>query len=381
MRVLHVYRTYYPDSPGGVQEAIRQIAFSTRPFGVTSRIFALSPRPGARGEIERPEGRVVRARSWLAPASCDLGGAATVTRFHREAHQADVIHYHFPWPYADLLHLLLRPPAPAVMTYHSDVVNKGYLESLYAPMMKAMLRRMQAVVATSPPYAETSTTLTRHVRGDQLRIIPLGLSESTYQDARARSRTINPAADLGLEPNGYFLFIGSLRSYKGLHVLAKAAADSPLPIVIAGNGKERALVEALATDHPRVHHVSEFDDSTKLALLRDCRALVLPSTERSEAFGVVLLEAAMMARPAISTTIGTGTSYVNQHEITGLCIEPGSPDALRMAFHQLMDDEMVARFGRNARKRYDTLFSGTALGESYAALYQETAHQANPESS
>jgi rhamnosyl/mannosyltransferase len=108
MRVLHVYRTYFPDPPGGIQEAIRQICLATQTAGVLNTIFALSsvPRPA---EIDRPEGKVVRSRSWIAPASCDLGGVGALRRFAALAEQADVIHYHFPWPFADLLHLAVRP--------------------------------------------------------------------------------------------------------------------------------------------------------------------------------------------------------------------------------------------------------------------------------
>ena len=91
MRVLHVYRTYFPDPPGGLQEAIRQICLATGPFGVQSTVFTLSPQPDP-AEIQRPEARVVRCRSWAAPASCDLGGPATFRRFAELAAQADLIH-------------------------------------------------------------------------------------------------------------------------------------------------------------------------------------------------------------------------------------------------------------------------------------------------
>lgn len=372
LRVLHVYRTYSPDAPGGIQEAIRQIALSTQPYGVESRIFTLSPHPRPAG-IQRQEGQVVRARSWAAPASCDLGGPTTFRRFRDEARTADVIHYHFPWPYADLLHLATRPAAPAVMTYHSDIVNKGLLQTLYAPLMKLMLKRMQAVIATSPAYAKSSLVLSQHVPADRLRIIPLGILESTYEPALRASVDCEPARELGLDRNGFFLFIGGLRGYKGLGTLAAAAKDSPLPIVIAGIGKEEAVVEQMTRTHPHVHHLKTVDDATKLALLRDCRALVLPSDRRSEAFGMVLIEASMMGRPAISTRLGTGTDFVNKHEETGLCVEPGNPDDLARAFHALMDEHRAHIYGQQARARYEKLFSGTALGENHAQLYREVA--------
>ena len=108
MKVLHVYRTYFPDPPGGMQEAIRQICLSTQAFGVQNTIFTLSPNP-VPAVMERPEATVVRCRSWAAPASCDLGGIDAFTTFRSLVKQADVVHYLFPWPFADLL----RETAPA----------------------------------------------------------------------------------------------------------------------------------------------------------------------------------------------------------------------------------------------------------------------------
>lgn len=155
LSVLHVYRTYFPDPPGGLQEAIRQIAVSTLPQGIISRIFVLSPNPVPM-VLNRPEGEVVRSRSWAAPASCDLGGATAFLRYAELARCADVIHYHFPWPFADVLHLAVRPKVPAVMTYHSDVVRQSLLGAVYAPLRHRMLRSMSCIVATSPAYARTS---------------------------------------------------------------------------------------------------------------------------------------------------------------------------------------------------------------------------------
>lgn len=369
MRILHVYRTYFPDAPGGVQEAIRQIALSTRPHGMESRVFTLSPTPHP-SVLPRPEGRVIRARSWAAPASCDLGAWSAVSRFRAQARWADLIHYHFPWPYADLLDWLVSDGKPAVMTYHSDIINKGLLTHLYHPLMRHTLSRMDAVIATSPAYADSSPILKRHVEPAKQHIIPLGILESTYQAARESAATLDPAGRLGLEAGQYFLFIGGLRRYKGLDVLAQAAANCPLPLVIVGRGQLAEDVRILAAQYPHVHHLENVDEPTKMALLRDCRALVLPSSKRSEAFGMVLVEAAMMGRPAITTCLDTGTSYVVEHEKTGLTIPPSDAKALGTALRQLLDDKLACHLGWRARERYERHFSGEALGRGHAQLYR-----------
>ena len=116
-------------------------------------------------------------------------------------------------------------------------------------------------------------------------------------------------------------------------------------------------------------HVSE---EQKTALLRKCRAVVLPSHLRSEAYGMVLVEASLCAKPMISCEIGTGTSYVNLDGVTGFVVAPRNAASLGRAMRQLIEDEELAlRLGSAARARYEELFSGEAFGMNHLAFYQE----------
>ncbi len=368
--VLHLYRTYFPDPPGGLQEAIRQIALSSHAQGVTNTVFTLSPQPIPR-VLQRPETRVVRCRSWMAPASCDIGAVSAFTTFARLAREVDVLHYHFPWPFADVLECTVRPTTPAILTYHSDVVRQRVLGAFYSPLMWRMLHSMRVIVATSPAYARTSPVLSHSSIRDKVRIIPLGIDDASYPKVGDGS-VFNRLGIFGGEP--YFLFVGVLRYYKGIHFLINAAKIVGCKIIIAGSGPEgenlRKLADEIGVDN--VVFAGQVTDAEKVALLQHCHALVLPSHLRSEAFGMVLVEAAMFGRPMISCEIGTGTSYVNAHEETGFVISPQSPDELARAMNVLfMDNELTARMGIAARARYEKLFSGPALGRAYSELYRE----------
>lgn len=370
--VLHVYRTYFPDPPGGLQEAIRQIAISTGQQGVDNTVFTLSPRP-VPAQLQAPEARVVRCRSWLAPASCDLGGPAAFSTYAKLAHASDVIHLLFPWPFADVLHAATGQVRPAVMTYISDVVRQRYLGAAYAPLMWRTLRSMRLIVANAPVYAQTSPILSHPEIRDKVRIIPLGIEESSY--AKVGDRQVFPRLGLG-QNEAFFLFIGVLRYYKGAEYLVRAAKNLGAKVVIAGSGPMGSTLRKLAKEvgADNVVFAGQISDAEKVALLQHCRALVLPSHLRSEAYGMVLVEAAMFGRPMISCEIGTGTSFVNAHEQTGFVVPSGSPDALRRAMQMLLLDEGLAtRMGDAARRRYDKLFSGLALGKAYAALFREVA--------
>jgi rhamnosyl/mannosyltransferase len=367
-----VYRTYFPDPPGGLQEAIRQIALATGTQGVRNTIFALSPHPDP-GVLDYPEARVVRCRSWAAPASCDLGGISAFAEFRNLARDADVLHYLFPWPFADVLHAVTRPQRPAVLTYISDVVRQRMLGTAYAPLMWRTLRQAQVIVANSPAYARTSPVLSHPDIRDKVRVIPLGIEESAYP--KEGDHSILERLGIGLnEP--FFLFIGVLRYYKGAHFLVQAAKNLGAKIVIAGSGPEGDRLHSLAADigEANVVFAGQISVAEKVALLGRCTALVLPSHLRSEAYGMVLVEAMMFGRPVVSCEIGTGTSFVNSHGETGFVVAPESPLELAQAMTMLLrDDRLAMAMGQAARKRYEEHFSGPALGAAYAALFREVA--------
>lgn len=375
LKILHLYRTYFPDPPGGLQEAIRQICLATAPFGVESRIFTLSPQPDP-PVIERPEGRVARCRSWCSPASCDMGGLQAFRSFRELSQWADIIHYHFPWPFADLLRFVAGSSKPAVMTYHSDIVRQQSLARLYAPLMRRTLGAMTAVVATSPAYARTSPILNSMVRPEQLKVIPLGMDDALTINNQSFDE-VAYLKGLGLDTAVPFvLAIGVLRYYKGFHILVEAAQRIKGTVVIAGSGPEEGSLKALAAQYgvTNVIFAGQVSIDEKRTLLRHCHILALPSHLRSEAFGMVLVEAAMFSKPLISCEIGTGTSYVNYDQHTGIVIPPESPEALADAANRLLADWRLAEsFGIAARKRYEDLFSSESLGSQYAALYRSVA--------
>src|SRR4051812_23759578 len=130
-----------------------------------------------------------------------------------------------------------------------------------------------------------------------------------------------------------------LRYYKGLHILLEAVQGTGYPVVIVGSGPvERELKEHAARLRLKhIHFPGVLSEEDKVALLRLCYAVAFPSHLRSEAFGISLLEGAMYGKPMISSEIGTGTSYVNEHRHTGLVVPPGDPVAFREAMRRLWD--------------------------------------------
>lgn len=366
LRVLHIYRTYFPETQGGGQEAIRQLCLATRPLNVDNTIFALAHRPEP-FRMDLPEGRLVRARSWLEVASCDFGAWAALRRCREAAEQSDIIQIHYPWPFADmLLPFVRRRKQPLVVTYHSDIVRQGMLEKLYAPLRRYLLSRASVIVATSPVYARTSATLRPYAA--KVRSIPLCLRAAPALDA---GRVAHWEARLG---RSFFLFVGVLRYYKGLDFLLAAASQIRASVVIMGEGPEggRLQREVQRNCIHNVQFLGALPDADKTALFSLCRAVVLPSHLRSEAFGIALLEGAQSSKPLVSCEIGTGTSWINRHNETGLVVPPEDPVALAGAIKTLaVDDELCERLGRGARARWEKCFMPETVGGAYRQLYDD----------
>lgn len=371
MRVLHVYRTYFPDTQGGLEEAIRQICQATAQLGVRNTVFTVSSQPEP-AIIERDEATVVRARKSFEIASCGFSTPAGVRAFARLAADHDLVHYHLPWPFADMLHVGLRIDRPSLATYHSDVVRQRVLGALYQPLMRRFLGSLHALVATSPDYVRTSPVLAP--LANRITVIPNTLDPTTYPVVD--SATVDAWRTRIGDP--FFLFVGVLRYYKGLDYLLEAAQQVPYPIVVAGEGPEgeRLRRMAAATSLKNVQFLGHVSDAVKVALIRASRGIVFPSHLRSEAFGMTLLEGAAFGKPLISCAIGTGTSYVNEHRTTGLVVPARDASALVAAMHELATDPAHAsRLGLAAQARFERLFSARAVGEAYRLLYERLRDQ------
>jgi glycosyltransferase involved in cell wall biosynthesis len=370
MKILNVYKTYFPDPPGGIQEAIRNISFATTRLNIKNLVFVLS-KNAKPSFVPRQEAEVHRANAFADPASCELGSWQAFNMFARLSKQVDIIQYHFPWPFQDVLHLFVKPNKPTVLCYHSDIVRQKFLGKVYNRLMWRTLKSVDCIIATSPNYAETSPILSNPMIRDKVQVIPLGIEEAHYdftEDDHVFER-INHSIN-----HRYFLFLGVFRYYKGLQYLIESASQVEATIILAGSGPElenmRAYVQQLNCHN--VIFAGQVTQSEKVSLMKHCCAFILPSHLRSEAFGVVLIEAAMMQKPMITCEIGTGTSYVNQHQETGFVVKPENVSQLSEAMNFLIKDSSLAiSMGIQARKRYEQLFSGNALGEAYKAVYQQ----------
>ncbi|MBN2586713.1 MAG: glycosyltransferase [Candidatus Fermentibacteraceae bacterium] len=341
MRVLQVYKDVHPFVRGGIERYVHDLsAFLTeRGHRVTVLVAGKKGR-----ETEVSGFRVIEypciCRILSNPVSPGLGAVLG-------SMEADVVHFHVPLPSAVMAWLMSGNTCPYMVTYHSDIVRQAFLMPVYGPFLRRFLEGARKVLATSPVYRETSPYLA-------------GLQNTCVVPIGTDLRVFTPSTDGGGE---YALFVGRFRSYKGIHVLLDAWREFPeRRLIMVGGGPLEGLVrKRVHMDGLNVSILSDPDDRSLVELYRRASFLVLPSTRRSEAFGMVQTEAMACGVPVISTDLPTGVPWVNRHGVSGLVVPPGDPGALADAVRRMDDAGLRSRLALGALDRARNEFDSGKL--------------------
>lgn len=372
MKVLHIFKTYFPDTQGGLEEAIRQISEYTSSKGVKNRIITVSPDPIPQ-RIGFKEGEVIRYKTTLDIFSTPIS-LSFISNCQNEINNSDIVHYHYPWPFTELSYVFQKIKKPVLLTYHADILKYGMLKFFLKPFINRFLSSVDRIIPTSQSFLDSSKDLQPFKK--KCRVINLSIGKDRFdretQDGEGQSRKLSEIKSKYGE--NFFLFVGVLRDYKGLEYLVRAMDGVNQNLVIIGKGKNKDKLKKLAHElgNENVFFPGYVEDKDLYAFFKLCRAFVLPSIDRSEAFGVSLLEASLCSKPMISTELLTGTSYVNKHMETGLVVTPKNIQALKEAILKLAgDDALCTEFGENARKRYERKFVPEITGKQYMDVYKE----------
>jgi rhamnosyl/mannosyltransferase len=291
----------------------------------------------------------------------------------------DVVHLHYPYPVGEVCQWLLRRGRVTVLSYHADIVRQASILRLYKPLLRQVLRWVDAIVIGSPPM-RGGAFLGEHQA--KLRLIPYGIplarfgAEPNKTDLARLRAHIAPSAPQSLRsPSPPLLFVGRLRYYKGLDWLIRALPQVNARLVVAGIGPMEAEWRALAQEigvATQIVWLGETPDADLPALYHLADLFVLPASQPSEAFGLVQVEAMAAGVPSVCTELGTGTSYVNQDGVTGRVVPPRDPAALAAAINDLLaDPARRAEMSTAARARVAAEFDLDVMVERMLALYEE----------
>lgn len=365
IKVLHFFKAALPESVGGTEIFMDRLSNETADLQIENTIFSLSKKPVTRIRTYKKY-KMIQSKQDFFVASTGFSFSAFYI-MKQLSKEADIIHYHYPNPFADLLHFLLKIKKPTIITYHSDIVRQKKLLFIYKPLRKYFLDSANKIIATSPNYLKTSEVLKKY--SPKVEVIPIGLSKADI----AKPSKLELKYWKKLLPSGFFVFVGAMRYYKGLFIALEALRGTEHQLVLVGTGStEKELKKYVKKyDMKNILFVGNVSEESKFAILALSRALILPSHLRSEAFGISLVEAALMEKALISCELGTGTSYVNVHNQTGLVIPPESPFDLQKALDFIVDHPKKAEeFGKNAKKRALALFSSKKMAKRYVDIYK-----------
>jgi len=359
MRVLHVGK-FYPPHKGGMENHLQLLCTSLQRHVDVTVVVSSEDRHASR-EIDRGVEIVrvpTRAVVWSAPLCPGMVAAM-------RAAAADIVHLHHPNPAAALACFASRHRGPLVITYHSDIVRQKLLNWALDPIIRRLLRRAQAVVSLSPNYIETSPIL-RACR-EKCHVIPHGIDPRRFSAA--------DPADVGALRRRYgpriVLAIGRLVYYKGFECLIRAMRDVDGRLLIVGCGPLRQQLENTARTlgiADRVLFLGEAENV--VSLYHSADIFVLPSIARSEAFGIVQLEAMACGKPIVNTQLDSGVPYVSPNGVTGLTVPPGDSQALACAINTLLDnDTLRQKYGEAGRRLVAEEFTADLMTRRTLELY------------
>ena len=209
---------------------------------------------------------------------------------------------------------------------------------------------------------------------DKITCIPIGIDN---KELTVNETKLNELKKEYKEKKIVF-YLGRLVYYKGIEYLIEASKSLPddTIILIAGIGELKDKLQ-------KQIHSYNLEDKVKLlgkipfeelgAYYQLCDIFCLPSTERSEAFGVVQIEAMAFGKPVISTSIkGSGVDWVNLNNVSGIIVPPKDANKLAEAIIELLTDEKkYQQLSIGAKKRYEEEFTKEKMVEKFRNLYLE----------
>jgi rhamnosyl/mannosyltransferase len=384
LRVVHLGK-FYPPASGGMETHVRTLARAQAALGAEVTVVCVNHRDAAGGDVtwqkfartataEEWDGpvRVVRVGRHASLARLDFCPALPALLRRLEAGGVDLLHLHVPNPTVLLALAAARSRLPLVVTYHSDVVKQRRLRLLLRPFEYLAFRRAGAVLATSPVYAAGSEVL-RAYRG-KLGVLPFGIDLAPYlcpgAPVRARAEEL-----LATHGRPLWLAVGRLVYYKGLHNAIQALASVPGNLLVVGDGpleadlRQQAEAAGVAD---RVIWRSRLPEDELIAAYHAATALWFPSNARSEAFGLVQVEAMASGCPVLNTAIpASGVAWVSRHEETGLTVPVDDPDALARAANRLLTEPgLRERLSLNARERARQEFADGLMARRSLEVYR-----------
>lgn len=315
-----------------------------------------------------PYGRVIcvpaitkKAKTMISPAM--------VSYLRKHAGEYDIIHIHHPDPMAALALFLSGYKGRVILHWHSDILSQKLFLTFYKPLQKWLIRRAERIIGTSPVYLRESSALKDSQ--DKVIPVPIGIMPVVYD--------IKAAADIRNSiPGKKIVFsLGRLVPYKDFRSLVECARylSDDYVILLGGVGPLRAELEKQIAENGLEEKVMllGFIETWELPSYFGASDIYVMSSDRkTEAFGIVLIEAMSCGKPVVATLIPeSGVSWVNTNGLSGYNVPPHNPKAMAEAITMICDNmDTYLQFCAGAMERFETAFTSREMIDKILKVYE-----------
>lgn len=314
-----------------------------------------------------PYAQLMECHSW-GKAAATMIAPSMITTLRKVCPSYDIVHVHHPDPMAALALALSGYKGKVVLHWHSDIQKQKYLLKLYRPLQDWLLRRADLIVGTSPVYLDESPFL-KNVQQKTV-CLPIGVPP-ILPEPEAVDKLRKQYGEKKI-----VFSLGRLVAYKGFTHLVEAARflKDDYVVLIGGTGAlEQALcqqIKRLGLEN-KVVLLGRIPDRDLPAYFGACKVFCLPSVQKTEAFGIVQIEAMSCGKPVVATRIPqSGVSWVNKHGVSGLNVMPGNAGELARAIQDIADNESVYdKYSTAAKNRYWDIFTNEHMIDKCKRIY------------
>lgn len=369
MRVAH-FAKYAFNRTGGMERHAETLARALAARGIDITVFSYD----LSQSLEACTVDGVRVEPVPAPLSLSSQSIAPAlirrSRYLARIAPFDVVHQHWPDPFAHVAASLLPGKPAHVVSWHSDIVRQKLLSPLYRAFAPRFLARPDALIGATEAHMR-SPQVACFAPPERRHVIPYSIDVRPYQ---ATPQLLRDAQALRARYGGSPLIfsLGRHVYYKGFEVLIRAMERVPAVLLLGGEGPLTRQLRELATElRTRAEFVGTIRDTELPAYYHACDVFCLPSVAQAEAFGLVQIEAMACAKPLVNTALSNGVNELAPNNVCALTVPPGDEQCLASALIRLVSDRgLAARLGAAGLARVRSDFTVAKMVQRTLDLYE-----------
>ncbi|QLC67484.1 glycosyltransferase [Flavobacterium sp. LPB0248] len=372
MKILQLGKAFPPIKKlGGVEKVMEYFYYGLNESGIKCDVLGANDKNSRKIDKYCEEGLVYR-ESLLFKAKSTFFSISLIFRLWKIKDEYDIIHVHLPDPMALLALFLTRPKSKIIVHWHSNILKQKYAYLIIKYFETWVLKKSDLILCTTPNYSINNKVLKSFINKVSYVVIGLDIDKSLFSSQTESKINEN------YQTKKKLIYVGRFVYYKGIEFLIQAMSliESDCVLFLIGDGEMKIQMENLVSElkiSDKVIFLGEVDDSYKFSYIKSSDMLVLPSLFKTEAYGIVQVEAMALGVPVLSTKIeGSGVDWVNKDSESGVIVTPGKSKEIAKAIDKVFSNpEFLMDISEGAKKRYETLFTKEKMINQVVSKYNE----------